>query len=211
MCYLLLKMVQEYQTALADAAVATKIAVDTVLKNKKLQEDWESKFGEEEYLVPIPRFLNEVLDVSLGVEDRRYVTSIIDPYNFGCVSPLAYKRFLRIFGDLNRMPKKVKDLCRQAYFQGFWEEKSVMKLLLGEEPGTFLVHLLPGRPDRVALAHVTQNGVRQHRIIVTKEGSVQLDDDRMLQPVPEPPANPSFLHPSKSPRCTSNSASMIKS
>lgn len=48
-----------------------------------------------------------MLDVSLGADDRRYVSSLLDPYNFGHVSPLTFKRFLRTFGDLNRMPKKV--------------------------------------------------------------------------------------------------------
>jgi hypothetical protein len=81
--------------------------VDSILKNKKYQEDWEREFGEEGYLIPMPRFLQAVLDVSEGADDRRYISSLLDPYNFGCVSPLTFKRFLRTFGDLNRMPKKV--------------------------------------------------------------------------------------------------------
>lgn len=84
----------------------------------------------------------------------------------------------------------MKDTCRQKYFQGFWEEKSVRQLLLGEEVGTFLLHLLPGRPDRMALAHVSSSGlsnyltqsdkisgVTQHRIIFTKDGHVRLEDE----------------------------------
>lgn len=43
--------------------------------------------------------------------------------------------------------------------------------------GTFLVHLLPGRPDRMALAYVSNHGVTQHRIIFTKDGHVRLEDE----------------------------------
>eukprot|EP01126_Amoeba_proteus_P036784 TRINITY_DN3758_c0_g2_i5.p1 TRINITY_DN3758_c0_g2~~TRINITY_DN3758_c0_g2_i5.p1 ORF type:complete len:246 (+),score=49.06 TRINITY_DN3758_c0_g2_i5:272-1009(+) len=167
----------EYRSVFDDISVSTKRNVDVVLKAKKLQDEWEKKFGDEDYVVPLPVFFEKVLDVSVGPEERRYITSIIDPYNFGSVSPLTFKRFIRTFGDLNKMSKKVRDLVKQPYFQGFWEARGVQHLLLGEEVGTFLVYFLPGRMDRMALAYVQPDGVSHHRIIFNKDGKILLNDN----------------------------------
>lgn len=158
-------------------------------KNKKLQTDWKEKFGNN-YLVGTDEFFEAILDVSQRNDaDVSRLVQMYDPHGFGFITPLRAFRSLKLFGPcLDNIPKEVKTLIRMPFFQGYWDTMSVRKLLMFEEPGTFLVHCYPGRPDLLAFVYVLESEdkryVTSQPILRTKGGKFVLGRPTMIDVKP---------------------------
>lgn len=132
-----------------------------LMKQKTQLLQWQSKFPGQ-YIIDIKTdFLKQdIIDVSVPPAEKDKIVALLDPCSSGFATPITLSRFLKVFGpDLNRMPKKVKDISNSAWFQGYWDTVCAQKLLFGCPFKTFFVHMLPGRPDRILLLNRTSTGI----------------------------------------------------
>eukprot|EP01125_Pyxidicula_operculata_P009973 TRINITY_DN3286_c0_g1_i2.p1 TRINITY_DN3286_c0_g1~~TRINITY_DN3286_c0_g1_i2.p1 ORF type:complete len:1041 (-),score=173.71 TRINITY_DN3286_c0_g1_i2:514-3636(-) len=116
-------------------------------ENKKTQRFWEYKFLSQVGMVQWKTFYEALCTATptpLLANEKKYIKYLLDPHGTGFVTPLAFHRFMSVFGPMKDMADKIKSICEQDWFRGYMDKIVAEKYMIDIPSNHFMIRFESG-------------------------------------------------------------------
>lgn len=108
--------------------------------------------------------------LDLSEKEKKALILLLDHQNTGFVNLLKFSQFMKAFGSIPTCVEASIQLIRSPYYRGYLSELEVVRLLEGEEPGTFFLCFEGNDPSNWVIHWIDATQTHKSRQVVASPG-----------------------------------------